>query len=649
MDAPRVGIAAPFGGGRGDAPLERRRAPRQRQGHGVRGLATARASSSRANVANAKLRVVQEDVEDLAVPGERGDEVRLEGAGRDAPEENASAVGGGGGQRARARDARAHAPRGRASWGCTEPRRRLRPVARGRQRRRPRRRPSASEAAEARGPRHREDPKAEPPTPRELEPRRDVSRGTTDATDAIAGGKNDRGASVARGREPAARARPNMRQDGPRVDDDTSESFRVCDRIDTVVVPEHPRVAVDAHSNTKWRRVCPAGSRSPSAHPDLPRPRWLSFRRAVALARARGEGDGKLAYVVFDNKTLQAVADARPNNLAALGRIKGVGPKKLIGLRRGGARDRRRGRRGRRREGVRPQSRGGTPAGSSSAAAAAAALFGSASRRPPPSNASSGATASAIATAFATASDSTSASPSASATTTTTSISYETAKHNYETKMNPEQRAVVDAVLAGENVFFHGAAGIGKVLRAPDGGRALVRGAGRGGDDSLVSSPAPTGIAAVGVGGVTVHKFIGAGLCAGHLESRRAGGQEQDCDAAVERHKDAGGGRGEHARRRSAREARPRREIDARGVRCSLRRTSARLHGDFYQLPPVANAATTPRRLRLRRARGRWRSFASSSWSPCFDNADPRLVNALNDVRRGFVPVGGAASTLFRG
>ena len=28
---------------------------------------------------------------------------------------------------------------------------------------------------------------------------------------------------------------------------------------------------------------------------------------------------------------------------------------------------------------------------------------------------------------------------------------------------------------------------------------------------------------------------------------------------------------------------------------------------------------------------------------------DPRLVNALNDVRRGFVPVGGAASTLFRG
>ena len=91
--------------------------------------------------------------------------------------------------------------------------------------------------------------------------------------------------------------------------------------------------------------------------------------------------------------------------------------------------------------------------------------------------------------------------------------------------MNPEQRAVVDAVLAGENVFFR-RRGRGKVLRAPDGGRLGSRRR-EGGDDSLVSVTAPTGIAAVGVGGVTVHKFIGAGLCAGHPSSRRAGGQEQ--------------------------------------------------------------------------------------------------------------------------
>ena len=367
------------------------------------------------------------------------------------------------------------------------------------------------------------------------------------------------------------------------------------------------------------------------------------------LSRWRGrvaKEMGKPAYVVFDNKTLQAVADARPNNLAALGRIKGVGPKKLtdygeavlaIVAGDGGSAAR----------GGPAASRGGTPAGSSSAAAAAAALFGSGSRRPPPSNASSGATASAIATAFATASDSASASPSASATTTTTSISYETAKHNYETKMNPEQRAVVDAVLAGENVFFHGAAGTGKsfVLQTVV---ALVRGAGRGGDDSLVSVTAPTGIAAVGVGGVTVHKFIGAGLCAGHPS--RVAAQVAKSKTATRRWRDTRTlvvdevsmldgdllEKLDHVGR-STREAY---DVPFGGLQLVFT-------GDFYQLPPVANAATTPPF-----------AFATRAWSLAkfrvvelvrvLRQRDPRLVHALNDVRRGFVPVGGAASTLFR-
>ena len=38
---------------------------------------------------------------------------------------------------------------------------------------------------------------------------------------------------------------------------------------------------------------------------------------------------GKPAYVVFDNKTLDLIVEAKPRNLAALGRVKGVGPKKL--------------------------------------------------------------------------------------------------------------------------------------------------------------------------------------------------------------------------------------------------------------------------------------------------------------------------------
>ena len=118
------------------------------------------------------------------------------------------------------------------------------------------------------------------------------------------------------------------------------------------------------------------------------------------LARWRGRVAkelGKPAYVVIDNKTLQAVAKARPSNLAALGRIKGVGPKRLadygeamlaiVGGNGGPA-----------ASGGPAGSRGGAPAGTSSAAAAAASLFGSASRRPPISNASD-ATASASASA----------------------------------------------------------------------------------------------------------------------------------------------------------------------------------------------------------------------------------------------------------
>lgn len=356
------------------------------------------------------------------------------------------------------------------------------------------------------------------------------------------------------------------------------------------------------------------------------------------LARWRGrvaKEIGKPAYVVFDNKTLQAVAEARPSNLAALGGIKGVGPKKLkdygeavLAIVAGDG-------------GCPVGSRGGTPAGSSSAAAAAASLFGSASRRPPSSNASDAAVATATASATAT------ATTTPNPTTTTSALSYEAAKDNYETKMNPEQRAVVDAVLAGENVFFHGAAGTGKsfVLQTVV---ALVRGAGSG-DESLVSVTAPTGIAAVGVGGVTVHKFIGAGLCAGHpakvaaqvAKSKTATRRWRDTktlvvdevsmlDADLLEKLDHVG--------RSTREVY---DVPFGGLQLVFT-------GDFYQLPPVAGSGTTPPF-----------AFATRAWSLAkfrvvelvrvLRQRDPRLVNALNDVRRGFVPAGGAASTLFRG
>ncbi|MGB0113551.1 MAG: ATP-dependent DNA helicase UvrD2 [Ilumatobacteraceae bacterium] len=52
--------------------------------------------------------------------------------------------------------------------------------------------------------------------------------------------------------------------------------------------------------------------------------------RFEALRELRGQlRDGKPAYVVFDNKTLVAIAKAAPSTLSDLGRISGVGPAKL--------------------------------------------------------------------------------------------------------------------------------------------------------------------------------------------------------------------------------------------------------------------------------------------------------------------------------
>jgi superfamily II DNA helicase RecQ len=53
-------------------------------------------------------------------------------------------------------------------------------------------------------------------------------------------------------------------------------------------------------------------------------------RRFATLRDLRNElRDGKPAYVVFDNKTLAAIARSAPTTLRDLGRISGVGPAKL--------------------------------------------------------------------------------------------------------------------------------------------------------------------------------------------------------------------------------------------------------------------------------------------------------------------------------
>jgi len=76
---------------------------------------------------------------------------------------------------------------------------------------------------------------------------------------------------------------------------------------------------------SRARTSAPSGSGDPSADLDD-----AGQQRFAALRDLRNElRDGKPAYVVFDNKTLVAIAGQAPTTLRDLGRISGVGPAKL--------------------------------------------------------------------------------------------------------------------------------------------------------------------------------------------------------------------------------------------------------------------------------------------------------------------------------
>jgi len=100
------------------------------------------------------------------------------------------------------------------------------------------------------------------------------------------------------------------------------------------------------HLALSWAAARAAGgrrSRKPSRFLDVPkvasggakpaRPKGLSddpLVQALASWRLeRSRDDGVPAYVVFDNKTLEAIAERRPADRAELASVPGVGPKKL--------------------------------------------------------------------------------------------------------------------------------------------------------------------------------------------------------------------------------------------------------------------------------------------------------------------------------
>merc|ERR1719433_432143 len=80
--------------------------------------------------------------------------------------------------------------------------------------------------------------------------------------------------------------------------------------------------------------------------------------------------------------------------------------------------------------------------------------------------------------------------------------------------LTQEQREAADRALRGESLFITGAAGTGKsfLLRFVIQELSKAR--------SEVAVTAPTGLAAVNIGGITVHSFSGIGMMGGQLKDK---------------------------------------------------------------------------------------------------------------------------------
>lgn len=75
--------------------------------------------------------------------------------------------------------------------------------------------------------------------------------------------------------------------------------------------------------------------------------------------------------------------------------------------------------------------------------------------------------------------------------------------------LGPEQQHILQRVLAGESIFFTGAAGVGKSSLL----KAIIKAVSRRyPDTNQVAVTATTGIAAESIGGCTLHSWAGLGL-----------------------------------------------------------------------------------------------------------------------------------------
>ncbi len=200
--------------------------------------------------------------------------------------------------------------------------------------------------------------------------------------------------------------------------------------------------------------------------------------KAFRLAQSRAKGVP--AFCVFGNKVLDAIAAARPHSLRDLQAVQGMGPAKVKEF---GA------------EIVQICSRHGPGV----ACGVAASM--------PPAKRQRGLDPVAPVFGAAAASDLASASATQMQRISAASVSGATSAIR-ASSLSAEQQDAAARALGGESLFITGAAGTGKSFLM----RYVIQELKRSKGTEAVAVTAPTGIAAVNVGGSTIHSFSGIGL-----------------------------------------------------------------------------------------------------------------------------------------